>query len=553
MNCNEVMSLLMAYLDGETAPAERERIDRHIESCPDCREELTLLTHMAAGLRSTLAQCTTAPARPAETWLRIRERIRTTEPARTPTLFRLRREIQEISKRWKMNVLGQPKWKLATAVTAVVALIVTLTLALPSFGGDEDMALAAGKLAQNSEAVKAACGGEGEVEILDISTHDGKGYVLCTTNMGQLINANIDLDEMNIEATEPVDLPGVSPVEKAQAVDIAKTDPTVNALLENGGRINSVYPVYSFEWGASDTVQSWTPELDLMTVEVYHAEGGKITFVDIDPKQATIQSIREAEVITDSGSIIGPDGHDVSDICVTTITDLTDGAPEVTAEQREKAIEIARTDPRSKRYFDEGAVITSVWGFYERNLVFLREDVDAEPIISVQRYPLVVLRLESPDDILNLKVDLNTGEVVAMDSIAQTIVQKEVHVVGNDDCIGALEPGELMDIAVSNPNARRLLVDEGGVIGMPVTCVTLQSPGGETAELMQVPIEVGPDRWMMEIDLATKAVTQLTETPHVESGAVERVQGPAIPPPSVDPVNPGTDNEGIHEIDRGSP
>jgi anti-sigma factor RsiW len=36
LTCREVADFLMAYEDGELAPAERSEFDRHLAVCPDC-------------------------------------------------------------------------------------------------------------------------------------------------------------------------------------------------------------------------------------------------------------------------------------------------------------------------------------------------------------------------------------------------------------------------------------------------------------------------------------------------------------------------------------
>ncbi len=42
-NCPEVRERLSAWLDGELAPDEAARVDRHLESCGACRRELAQL------------------------------------------------------------------------------------------------------------------------------------------------------------------------------------------------------------------------------------------------------------------------------------------------------------------------------------------------------------------------------------------------------------------------------------------------------------------------------------------------------------------------------
>jgi anti-sigma factor RsiW len=41
---------LSEYLDGELAPRERERVERHVGMCPECRRVLATLKRMLAGL-----------------------------------------------------------------------------------------------------------------------------------------------------------------------------------------------------------------------------------------------------------------------------------------------------------------------------------------------------------------------------------------------------------------------------------------------------------------------------------------------------------------------
>ncbi len=44
MKCKEVKRKLSAYLDGEMKERERKTISEHLEKCPDCKKELTILS-----------------------------------------------------------------------------------------------------------------------------------------------------------------------------------------------------------------------------------------------------------------------------------------------------------------------------------------------------------------------------------------------------------------------------------------------------------------------------------------------------------------------------
>lgn len=36
LTCREIADFLMAYVDGDLSPAERQEFDRHLEVCPPC-------------------------------------------------------------------------------------------------------------------------------------------------------------------------------------------------------------------------------------------------------------------------------------------------------------------------------------------------------------------------------------------------------------------------------------------------------------------------------------------------------------------------------------
>ena len=40
MNCDEIKTLLMGYLDGELDPEQRAQVDHHLASCDACRRDL---------------------------------------------------------------------------------------------------------------------------------------------------------------------------------------------------------------------------------------------------------------------------------------------------------------------------------------------------------------------------------------------------------------------------------------------------------------------------------------------------------------------------------
>ena len=61
---------LVPYLRGELPPAERERVARHLEECPDCKQDTELLRDLLGNLAHAIGQP------PAVSWARYRAELR---------------------------------------------------------------------------------------------------------------------------------------------------------------------------------------------------------------------------------------------------------------------------------------------------------------------------------------------------------------------------------------------------------------------------------------------------------------------------------------------
>jgi len=61
---------LVPYLRGELPPAERERVARHLEECPDCKQDTELLRDLLGHLAHAIGQA------PAVNWVRYRAELR---------------------------------------------------------------------------------------------------------------------------------------------------------------------------------------------------------------------------------------------------------------------------------------------------------------------------------------------------------------------------------------------------------------------------------------------------------------------------------------------
>ena len=75
MNCAEVQSLLLAYLDGEVTSSERAMILTHLTGCTVCQQELTLLSTARSQIRSALQRRAVQAVPSKDAWNRLEAKL----------------------------------------------------------------------------------------------------------------------------------------------------------------------------------------------------------------------------------------------------------------------------------------------------------------------------------------------------------------------------------------------------------------------------------------------------------------------------------------------
>jgi hypothetical protein len=140
-------------------------------------------------------------------------------------------------------VSRQPVWKTAVVSILALALVIGLSLTIPSLSTKSVYAQAA-EIAQNSPQVQAALGG-GEVQEVKVKVVGDKGTVTLVGETG-LVTAEVDMKSKKVTVTHIAR--EWTEAEKQKAIDIAKADPRVQELLNKGASIaNEVASMYSFE------------------------------------------------------------------------------------------------------------------------------------------------------------------------------------------------------------------------------------------------------------------------------------------------------------------
>jgi anti-sigma factor RsiW len=83
MNCEQVQTLLVAYLDGEVTLSEKRLIQAHLSKCTVCQQELNLLSTARSRIRSTLQRHADHAVPSAAAWNRLEAKL--TEAAQSPS------------------------------------------------------------------------------------------------------------------------------------------------------------------------------------------------------------------------------------------------------------------------------------------------------------------------------------------------------------------------------------------------------------------------------------------------------------------------------------
>ena len=188
-------------------------------------------------------------------------------------------------------VSRQPVWKTAVIGVLALALITGLAIAISSLTGQSAEALAA-DIAQNSPRVQAALGGE-EVTVVEIKVVDDKGALVCEGAIGQYILVDVDLEAAEVTEVEVVSMPELTEEEKEEAIAIAKADPRVQELLEQGASIDRVAPMISFITEVTEDEKS-----EFAVVKAAHIDlklGDRMWFAHVDLEGKKVERLIEIE------------------------------------------------------------------------------------------------------------------------------------------------------------------------------------------------------------------------------------------------------------------
>jgi len=165
MNCERLNETVVAFLDGETSPAEAAQIQAHLTGCAHCAHEIRALERTRAWTSRALSAPVSRPGGTAATFDDLWHRLETrASDSKAPiALSRVARGQGDASRLTvRRRSLGAARWRMRTAVIAATGMAAAAGLALTLYSREPNPAstaspagAAAGAHLAQSEARRA--------------------------------------------------------------------------------------------------------------------------------------------------------------------------------------------------------------------------------------------------------------------------------------------------------------------------------------------------------------------------------------------------------------
>jgi hypothetical protein len=143
--------------------------------------------------------------------------------------------------------LKGPAWRTALVSTASV-IVLGLILGVVVYFASPSPAVVAADVVKRDPTVQQKLSGTGEIIIVRVEIRDRMASVVCGRSMGDFIEADVDMDGhtvVNTRRFEGLFIPEISNEAQDAAIRIARSDPSVKAMLDKGAVIGRVFPIFS--------------------------------------------------------------------------------------------------------------------------------------------------------------------------------------------------------------------------------------------------------------------------------------------------------------------
>jgi len=236
--------------------------------------------------------------------------------------------------------------------------------------------------------------------------------------------------------------------------------------------------------------------------------------------------IRDVKMVGGTGYVLcqGPEISIVCEVDVKTGEELklvrVVKPPELSDEEKAKAIEIAKADPRVQDLLGRGGTIDKV--FLSVHMLEL-EVVDGKPRIATEVMVMVAVILDNQKWMV--EIDLDEGIVWGIAEPKLTISEEKALIEEKQRARAEpVEPSlspppmeelmeELIDIAKTDPQAKELFDRGARLVGSGIA-------GKADAEKGALVLELGNERWIVRIDLVKEEVTKVEPLGEIEPGEI---------------------------------
>ena len=492
ISCKELRESLAAYLDDKLTLEDRELIESHLSGCQQCSKELDA----AVGIHDRMIKASDALSdqiTPLENiWLGIKSRLAVEESA-ADTAWGLARAKFLLGKEIVMKALfsKQPVWKLA-AINGfvIIALVIGLTLGLPSSGGQTAYAQVE-QIARDSQEVQDALGGP-VATVEAIRLQGDIGTAVCSGATGGMAAVTVDIGSQSVTDVSPLDL---TQDELQRAVNVAMNDSRVADLVDEGAVIGDIRPGYTLGYGAH---QGATVEI---LPNIMITAGFSLTMDDqewqvvVNLDEGKVQTFAEVPKISD---MLMPSEEDT-----------------------QRGLDIANADPEVQELLAQGAVV-------DDSSIGSSWTVEEDGTISG-----LGITLEKGDSRWIVFIDLVKGEVTGVQGPHEEIsAEEEEEFFSYKYAFGPLQVRDILDAIESDQSVRALILAGAEVIGMrPVLeweCDTANVSGVQQqvchqkdgdVEQIDVMLGMGAIWWDVIFDMDSQEVVEIREYSYNAGGS----------------------------------
>jgi len=156
------------------------------------------------------------------------------------------RSASEILQGW-LDWLRAPAWRMAAA-SGLALIIVAAVLSLSFYLAAPSPAVIAADVVKRDPGIQQRLKGTGEIIIMRVDVRDGMASVICGRSIGDFIEADVD---MNVKAVvsarryEGLYMPELDANMTEKAIKIAVSEPRLKSVMDRGGSVGRVYPIFS--------------------------------------------------------------------------------------------------------------------------------------------------------------------------------------------------------------------------------------------------------------------------------------------------------------------